>query len=119
MPGVRRVVVVAVEIQDDTRRFSTMPVDGGDQVVFAAVMQKEEPLPDAPERGRAELRAGGRTLRDIIAGPDVMEQEIREEGGGLEPQRRVQVIARCHLLPVTDSASRLVERRFSRLNLLT
>ena len=51
------------------------------QIVRPAIMEKEYPLADAPERRGAKFIRTRRSLRDTVgkAGPHVMHQQIRKE----------------------------------------
>src|SRR3954466_13961916 len=58
------------------------------QVVAASVVQKEDALPEAPQRRGAEFPSCGGALRDVVGEPDahVMQQQVGVEIRRLEAQ---------------------------------
>src|SRR5262249_16911281 len=65
----------AVEVVDDACGLAAVCFDSRHDVRGPTIVQEEQSLTDAPERRRAELRAGGKPLPDIVPGTDVMEKQ--------------------------------------------
>jgi len=85
-----------IEIVDDARGFSTVRVNRVDDVGRTAVVQKEQPLTDTPQRSGSELISVGETLLDSVAGTDVVNEQIRKELDDLPGQGRIRMFPRHH-----------------------
>src|SRR5581483_9386552 len=72
------------------RALALVRLDRLREVARAAVVQEEEPLPEAPERRGAELVAAGVALRDAV-GEALAHRVHREVAEGLEGRGRARI----------------------------
>ncbi len=79
-----------------------------------AVMQQRTPKPQAPQGGRPELLRLGGFLTDTVAGPHVVQQQIREQRHHLVMEQRVRVgsgLKRRHMAgPAANGAKQHLAR---------
>lgn len=61
---------IIVEVLFHGGRFpaaAVMGLDGAQQVFASAIVEEEDPLPQTPQRGRAELVSTGAALGDVVS----------------------------------------------------
>src|SRR5262249_7254150 len=80
------------EVVDDRVGFrARTPVrqDGGQQIGGSSVVEEENALAEAPQRGRPELGGTGAALNDVVreARPQVVDEQIREQVDVPVPER--------------------------------
>src|SRR5262249_48628573 len=95
----------------------SMGLDGLQQVAGSSIMQEEDPLPKPPQRSGAKFVGPGSSLGNPVAeDPHVVHEQVREQIGGLEPQRRRRVVASRHRADVASRTTDAVEQRASVIN---
>ena len=100
-------------VTDDGRRFALVPPNRLVGSRGTSIVQKRPAEPQAPERGRPDLVAGGGSLFDTVAGADIMQEKIGMQGNRFAIEERIRVWTRHQNGRVAGRAAGEPEKRFA------